>query len=163
MKGKGILKKRLQETATYICTLLDLKNMFEKNIYRTIIGFMDLRCKLPDFFIDLLRDVERYMIKNEYGPEEAANLLQVFRNRINVFDEAKVQEVLRITNILPESVIDWLGGKNIFLDLSMCSKFVKFLIVNAIFQLVRAMTKDSEVEELKYLIVIDESHAILEK
>jgi len=37
------------------------------------------------------------------------------------------------------------------------------LIVNAIFQLIRTVTKDSEAEELKHLIVIDEAHAILEK
>ncbi len=36
------------------------------------------------------------------------------------------------------------------------------LIVNAIFQLIITVTKDNEAEELKYLIVIDEAHAILE-
>jgi len=160
---KGILKKLLQETATYICASLGLKNVFEKIIYRTEVGFLDLKGKLPEFFINLLRAVERYVKKNPYGPEEQANLLQVFRNRTNVFDEAKVQEVLKITNLLPKWVIDWLDGKNVFLDLSMCSKFVKLLIVNAIFQLVRTVTKDIEAEELKYLMVIDEAHAILEK
>ncbi|MBY8990535.1 MAG: hypothetical protein KGD58_07265 [Candidatus Lokiarchaeota archaeon] len=63
--------------------------------------------------------------------------------------------VLKITENLPSWVIDWLNGENIFLDLSMCSKFVKMLIVNAIFQLVRSVTKDNEAEELKYLILID--------
>ncbi len=33
----------------------------------------------------------------------------------------------------------------------------------SVFQFVRTVTKDSEAEELKYLIVIDEVHAILEK
>ena len=160
---KESLKKRLQETATYICASLGLKNVFEKIIYRTEVGFLELKAKLPEFFIDLLRGVERYIKKNPYGPEEQANLLQVFRNRMNVFDEEKVQDVLKLTENLPKWVIDWLDGYNIFLDLSMCSKFVKMLIVNAKFQLVRAVTKDSEAEELKYLIVIDEAHAILEK
>ncbi len=65
--------------------------------------------------------------------------------------------------VLPDWVTSWLDGRNILLDLSMCNKFIKMLIVNAIFQLVRTLTKDSEAEELKYLIVIDEVHAILEK
>ena len=82
---------------------------------------------------------------------------------MNVFDEDKIQNVLRLTGSLPKWVDDWLSGKNIFLDLSKSSKFVKMLIVNAIFQLVRTVTKDREAEELKYLIVIDEAHAILEK
>jgi len=160
---KETLKKRLQETATYICASLGLKNVFEKIIYRTQIGFLELKSKLPKFFIGLLKGVETYIKNNPYGPEEQANLLQVFRNRMNVFNEDKIQNVLKITDILPKWVEDWLNGKNIFLDLSMCSKFVKMLIVNALFQLVRTVTKDSEAEELKYLMVIDEAHAILEK
>ena len=157
------LKKRLQETATYICASLGLKNVFEKIIYRTEVGFLELKSELPEYFIGLLRGVEIYIRNNPYGPEEQANLLQVFRNRMNVFDEDKVQNVLKITEELPKWVSNWLSGENIFLDLSMSSKFVKMLIVNAIFQLVRTVTKDSETEELKYLIVIDEAHAILEK
>ena len=157
------LNKCLQETATYICASLGLKNVFEKIIYRTKIGFMNLKGALPQSFMDLLRGVERYIINNPYGPEEQANLLQVFRNRMNVFDEQKIQKVLKLMEKLPDWVISWLNGKNIFLDLSMCNKFIKMLIVNAIFQLVRTLTKDNEAEELKYLIVIDEAHAILEK
>jgi hypothetical protein len=160
---KEILSKRLQETATYICASLGLKNVFEKIIYRTEVGFFDLKGHLPEYFIGLLRGVETYIINNPYGSEEQANLLQIFRNRMNTFDEEKVQKVLKLSNSMPKWVDDWLSGENIFLDLSMCSKFVKMLIVNAIFQLVRALTKDCEAEELKYLIVIDEAHAILEK
>ena len=160
---KKSLKKNLQGTATYICASLGLKNVFEKIIYRTEVGFFELQGKLPEFFIGLLKGVEIYMENNPYGPEEQANLLQVFKNRMNVFDEDKIQEVLKITEKLPNWVNNWLNGKNIFLDLSMTSKFVKMLIVNAIFQLIRTLTKDSEAEELKYLIVIDEAHAILEK
>ena len=160
---KEILSKRLQETATYICASLGLKNVFEKIIYRSEVGFFDLKGRLPEYFIGLLRGVETYIINNPYGPEEQANLLQIFRNRMNTFDEDKVQNVLKLTRSLPQWVDDWLNGENIFLDLSICSKFVKMLIVNAIFQLVRSLTEDNEAEELKYLIVIDEAHAILEK
>ncbi|MFW9880051.1 MAG: ATP-binding protein [Candidatus Thorarchaeota archaeon] len=160
---KESIQKRLQETATYICASLGLKNVFEKIIYRTEVGFLELKGQLPEFFITLLRGVETYIRNNPYGPEEQANLLQVFRNRMNTFDENKIQDVLKITENLPNWVIEWLSGKNIFLDLSMCSKFIKMLIVNAIFQLVRTLTKDIEAEELMYFIVIDEAHAILEK
>ena len=142
---------------------MGLKNVFEKIIYRTEVGFLELKGKLPEFFLRLLKGVEIYIKKNPYGPEEQANLLQVFRNRMNVYNEDKIQNVLRMKETLPTWVTDWLNGKNIFLDLSLCSKFIKPLIVNAIFQLVRTVTKDSEAEELKYLIIIDEAHALLEK
>ena len=44
-------EKSLQETATYICASLRLKNVYEKIIYRTEMGFKTLHGKLPEFFI----------------------------------------------------------------------------------------------------------------
>ena len=157
------LERRLQETATYICASLGLKNIFEKMIYRSEVGLLNLEGKLPTFFYSLLKAVENYMIKNKYGPEEQANLMQAFKNRMNVFNEEKIQTVLKLSEELPKWLINWMMGENIYLDLSMCSKYIKLLIVNAIFQLVRTVTEDCEAEELKHLIVIDEAHAILEK
>ncbi len=157
------LQKRLQETASYICASLGLKNVFEKIIYRTQIGFTNLKGRLPERFYALLKGVERYMESNPYGREEQSNLLQAFRNRMNVFDEDKIQHVLKITEEIPHWMKEWMEGGKIFLDLSMCSKYIRLLVVNAIFQLVRILTKDNEAEELKHLIVIDEAHAILEK
>ncbi len=157
------LEKCLQETATYICASLGLKNVFEKIIYRTAIAFIKKNEKLPELLGTLLKGVENYVKSNPYGDDVQANLLQALRNRIKVFSEDKVQNVLKLTKDLPKWFKDWIDGKNIFLDLSMCNKFTKALIVNAIFQLVRTNTKDTEIEDLKHLIVIDEAHAILEK
>lgn len=56
-KGKSE-EKSLQETATYICASLGLKNVYEKIIYRTEIGFKTLHGKFPEFFITLLKGVE---------------------------------------------------------------------------------------------------------
>jgi len=156
-------EKSLQETATYICASLGLKNVYEKIIYRTGMGLKALNGNLPEFFISLLKSVEKYMENNPYGSEAQANLIQALRNRINVFNDEKVQNVLKLTESLPKWVLEWINGNKIFLDLSMCNKYTKMFIVNAIFQLIRTITKDSEYEELKYLIVIDEAHAILEK
>lgn len=128
-----------------------------------MLGLIELKGKLPPFMIDLLRGVYNYMNKNKYGPETQANLLQALINRINVFDEIKIQSVLKNFGELPEWVENWKKGRKIFLDLSMCSKYVKMIIINTIFQLIRTITKDIEAEELKHLIVIDEAHAILEK
>jgi hypothetical protein len=156
-------EKRLQETASYICASLGLKNVFEKIIYRTMVGFIHLENILPEDFYRLLTGVENYMISNPYGPEEQSNLLQAFRNRMNTFDEPKIQGVLKMTGDIPDWMKKWMEGENIYLDLSMCSKFVKLLVVNAIFQLIRTVTRDIEAEKLRNLIVIDEAHAILEK
>ena len=157
------LEKSLQETATYICASLGLKNVFEKIIYRTMRTFLRINGKLPDSFIELLIGVEKYVQQNPYGNETQSNLIQALRNRIKVFDEKYIQEVMKISDKLPKWIDGWLRGKKIFMDLSACNKFTKLLLVNAIFQLIRSITKDIETEELKHLIVIDEAHAILEK
>ncbi|MBN1214665.1 MAG: ATP-binding protein [Candidatus Lokiarchaeota archaeon] len=157
------LEKHLQETATYICASLGLKNVFEKIIYRSMVGIIRLEGHLPKNFYELLELVENYMNINSYGPEEQANLMQAFRNRKNVFEEEKIQDVLNLSEEIPEWLNDWMNGKNIYLDLSVCSKFIKLLVVNAIFQLIRVITKDIESDELRNLIIIDEAHVILEK
>jgi len=157
------LEKSLQETATYICASLGLKNVFEKIIYRTMGAFLRMKGKLPEFFIELLIGVENYVKKNPYGDETQSNLIQALRNRIKVFDEGYIQNATKMSENLPHYINDWLKGGKIFLDLSMCNKFTKLFIVNAIFQLIRTITEDIEIEELKHVIVIDEAHAILEK
>ena len=157
------LEKSLQETATYICASLGLKNVFEKIIYRTMRTFLRVKGKLPELFIELLVGVEKYVHQNPYGNEVQANLIQALRNRIKVFDEQYLQNVMKLSDTLPDWIGEWLKGEKIFLDLSVCNKFTKLLIVNAIFQLIRTITKDIEEEKLKHIIVIDEAHAILEK
>ena len=125
--------------------------------------FLKIRGKLPKYFIELLIGVEKYVQQNPYGNEVQSNLIQALRNRIKVFDEKNIQDVMKISDNLPKWIDGWLNGKKIFVDLSACNKFTKLLLVNAIFQLIRSITKDTETEELKHLIVIDEAHAILEK
>ena len=165
------IDKHLQETASYICASLGLKNIFEKLIYRSLKAFMNQLGEVPERCLTILESVEHYMDKNPYGAEVQSNLLQALRNRKNIFDDDKVQEVLRVNGRnksdrgkeTPECISDWIGGANYFIDLSMCNKFIKLLIVNAFFQAVRALTDDSEEQVLRHIIVIDEAHAILEK
>jgi len=157
------MEKSLQETASYICASLGLKNVFEKIIYRTEMAFIKKRGTLPKYLSTLLRAVENYVRNNPYGTEVQANLLQALRNRIKIFSNTKIQNVLQLSEGSPNLINDWLGGEKIFLDLSPCNKFTKQIVVNAVFQFVRNETKDIEAEELKHLIVIDEAHAILEK
>jgi len=157
------LEKSIQETASYICASLGLKNVFEKIIYRTMQTILRITYKLPTYLITLLKGVLKYVEQNPYGEDTQANLAQALKNRIKVFDEIHIQNVMRFTKTIPEWISSWLNGENIFLDLADCNKFTKLLIVNAVFQIIRSITRDIEIEQLKHIIVIDEAHAILEK
>jgi len=160
---RGSQEKCLQETATYICASLGLKNVVEKIIYHTMRTFLDTKGKLPDKLIDLLIGVEAYIQQNPYGKDTQANLVQALRNRIKIFDDEYILNVTELSDSIPEWIFRWLNGQNIFLDLSSCNKFTKMLLICAIFQLIRCVTHDSEVENLKNIIVIDEAHAVVEK
>jgi len=157
------MEKSLLETASYICASLGLKNLFEKLIYYTETSFIKVKGKLPDDIIKLLKSVERYLGSNTYGKEVQSNLMQALKNRINVLNDDKLRNILKTNDNLPEWIIKWLNGENYFIDLSICNKYSKYLLVNALFQLIRSITSDFEKEKLKNLIVIDEAHAILEK
>jgi len=157
------LEKSLLETASYICASLGLKNVFEKMIYYTELAFIKQKGKLPNNLIDLLRSVEKYLESNPYGNEVQSNFKQALRNRINVLNEDTLKKIVEIQENLPDWIERWLNGENFFIDLSMCNKYSKFLIINSIFQVIRSSTHDFEEERLNYLIVIDEAHAILEK
>jgi len=64
---------------------------------------------------------------------------------------------------VPDLFKEWRAGKKIFIDLSMCNIHVKRLVSNAIFQMVRSLIPDMDVESLQNIIVIDEAHQLLEK
>ncbi len=164
VKGESAqLDKHLQELATYLCASLGLKNVFEKIFYSSAKAIMTTQGKMPSYFLTILKSVESYIRKNPYGKDLQGNFLQALKNRINVFNDKKIQQTLSITSELPTWIKNWINGQNIFLDLSMCNKFVKLLIVNAILQLIRVLTKDREIEKLNQVVVIDEAHEILEK
>lgn len=164
MKGKNAhLDKHLQELATYLCASLGLKNVFEKIFFSSAKAIMATQGNMPKYFLTILKSVEVYIRRNPYGKDLQGNFLQALRNRINVFNDTKIQETLSNSQELPNWIKNWKNGQNIFLDLSMCNKFVKLLIVNAILQLIRVLTKDQEIEKLNQVIVIDEAHEILEK
>lgn len=162
MSGK-YLRKSLQEMASYICASLGLKNVIERIIFRVATGFMEIKRNLPDFLSDFLKAVNNYIKKHPYAKELQTNMLRAVENRIRTFEDPYLQNALKLTSELPSWIKEWLEGKTVFLDIKMCDKFSKQLIVNIIFHLIKTITKDYFEQKLRFLIIIDEAHEIFEK
>ena len=162
MPGK-YLRKSLQEMASYICASLGLKNVIERIIFRVATGFMEIKGNLPFFLSDFLKAVKNYINKHPYAKELQTNMLRAVENRIRTFEDPYLQNALKLSPELPSWIKEWLEGKTIFLDIKMCDKFSKQLIVNIIFHTIKTITKDYFEQKLRFLIIIDEAHEIFEK
>jgi hypothetical protein len=159
------LDKCLQETATYIISSLGLREPLDK-VLKTIMS--SIYCKhqqLPIRLESLLKALKNWYKHYKYHEEYQTNIMTAFENRVKfLFSDPLLSKTLMLRK--DTRIISWydrlcFGGK-IMIDLSMCNSYVKLLLSNALFQIIRTYTPDQEAEQLKILIVIDEAHQIAE-
>lgn len=157
------IEKCLQETASYLIASLGLKNIVEKNMLTVMRSFY-YKEGLPNSLKTLFSNLEKFFKENPYHDKFQTNILRAIKNRIlSLLSDPILKKTIELTKKFPTWIKEWLGGKKVFLDLSMCNIHVKRLLSNAIFQMVRALLPDIETRGLNYLIVIDEAHQILGK
>ncbi|MFX1499796.1 MAG: ATP-binding protein [Promethearchaeota archaeon] len=158
------LEKSLQETAAYLIAALGLKNIVEKNMLNVMKIFLNKEGKLPDSLDILFYNLLRYFKQFPYHNEFQTNILRALQNRvITILSDFNVKQALQLNSHIPKWFQEWRNGKKIYLDLSMCNIYVKRLLTNALFQLVRTLIPDVEAGSLQNIIIIDEAHQILEK
>ena len=156
-------RQSIQEMATYLCASMGLKNNVERIIFGVGIEIYEKYNGLPrdlKKFLILIRD---YIIAHPYAKELQTNLLQALNHRIKLYEDSYLRYVFQLIQGPPKWLRQWLSGETIFLDIHLCDKFSKILIVNAIFQLIKAYMSDELEQKLKYIIVIDEAHSIFQK
>jgi len=160
------LDKGLQETATYLTASLGLREPVDKILKNVMDSFLKVNGSLPGSLTTLFKGLRKWYMEHEYHEKYQTNILTAIENRVlSLLSESSVEIMLKLIpkNTVPKWFKDWRNGKKIMLDISMCNIYVKLLIANAIFQLVRSLTPDYEVGKLQHLIVIDEAHQILER
>ncbi len=158
------LEKNLQETAAYLIAALGLKNIVEKNMLNVMKIFLNKQGKLPESLDILFHNLLKYFKQYPYHIKFQTNILRALQNRVlSLLSDLYVKKTLELNSGIPKWFQEWRNGKKIYLDLSMCNIYVKRLITNAIFQLVRTLMPDVEAGQLQNIIVIDEAHQILEK
>lgn len=157
-------EKCLQETAAYLIASLGLKNIVEKNMLTVMKSFYYNKEGLPPSLNTLFSNLEKFFKENPYHEKFQTNILRAIKNRIlSLLIDPKLEKTLQLSKEVPNWIKEWFAGKKVFIDLSMCNIYVKRLLSNAIFQMVRALLPEMDVHILNYLIVVDEAHQIFEK
>lgn len=160
------LYKSLQETATYLTASLGLREPVDKILKKVMDAFITSNGSLPDSLRALFKGLRKWYREHKYHDEYQTNILTAIENRVlSLLSEPDVENTFKIgpKNSVPQWFKEWRNGKKIMLDVSMCDSFLKLLLANAIFQLVRSLTPDYEAGKLRHLIVIDEAHQIAER
>ena len=160
------LEKSLQETASYLVASLGLKNPIDKILLTVMNSYLKVHGALPTSLNSLFRGLAKWFRTHPYHTKYQTNILRALDNRVlTLLSNDTLDKVtqLRSKQTIPEWFLQWREGKTVFIDLSMCDIYVKRLISNAIFQMIRTLMPDIEVGMLQNLIVIDEAHQIAEK
>ncbi|MHA2266649.1 MAG: hypothetical protein ACXAB8_02530, partial [Promethearchaeota archaeon] len=109
--------------------------------------------------------LKKYFIEHPYHNRYQTNILRALQNRIpTLLSDPILKRTLELSESenIPKWFDDWRKGKSIFIDLSMCDIYIKRLLANAIFQMVRTLIPDVEAGKLQNIIVIEEAWHILE-
>ncbi|MHA2398535.1 MAG: hypothetical protein ACXADU_06565 [Promethearchaeota archaeon] len=160
------LHKSLQQTASYLVASLGLKDPIDKILLKVMNSFIQVDRYLPHSLRDLFKGLKKWFKEHPYHTKYQTNILRALDNRVlALLSNEPVSKVLEIhaDTYFPEWFTQWRKGNTVFIDLSMCDKYVKRLISSAIFQMVRTLLPDREAGKLQSIIVIDEAHQIGEK
>ncbi len=159
-------RKTLQETATYLISSLGLKDPVDKVLFDVMEAYIKVDGELPESLEELFKGLKKWYLKYKYHDEYQTNILRAIENRIlAIISDPKIEAILELLegSKVPKWFRDWRAGKKIYIDLSMCNIYTKRLLSMAIFQMIRTLTPNIEVEKLQNLIVLDEAHQLLEK
>ncbi len=159
-----ILDQVLEEVARNLVAILGLRDVFEEIIYSVLQDYIKEYGFLPDNLIDLFESVIKFIEDHPYHEKTQQNFIRALNNRIkSLKGNNLLQRTLKLIKKVPEWFKEWREGKKVFLDLSICSRYVQRFLISAILQIIRSMTPDIETNQLKNLILIDEAHRILHK
>ncbi|HZX11168.1 MAG TPA: hypothetical protein VFG01_09515 [Acidobacteriota bacterium] len=162
----GHLEKCLQETADYLVASLGLDEPVNKIMLKVMKAYIEKHGSVPQSVSLLFKSLKKWFLEHKYHNEYQTNILRAIENRVlSLLSDPLVEKTVDLSNkrFIPQWYNEWINGNKIFLDLSAANIYIKRLISNAIFQLVRTLTPEQEAVKLQQLIMIDEAHQILEK
>jgi len=161
VKGPDI-RQCIIDTAMYLAAVIGIRSA-ETNLINVMqnYGADNMPIQLGELYGSLLD----WFDKHPYHDKYQKDITQLIKDRVRrVLGDPILQKTVQLTPELP----DWYNairqGKKVFLDMSMCSIDAKRLIMNNIFQMMKALApRVSDTIRLQYLIIIDEAHQILER
>jgi len=152
-----------KQVAAYLVSSLGLKNVvlsITKNVLYDDCIKNGLPKQHPE---DVFMDVIEWLKTNPYHPKFNTNITRAIENRvISLLSSPFIKNILKLGPV-PNWFIEWIKGKNVYVDLSNFTEDGKRIITHAIFQMIRTLLPELRTNELKYVIILDEAHEISEK
>ncbi|KKN08177.1 hypothetical protein LCGC14_1059330 [marine sediment metagenome] len=152
-----------KQVAAYLVSSLGLKNVvlsITKNVLYDDCIKIGFPKQHPE---EVFMGVIEWLKMNPYHPKFNTNITRAIENRvISLLSSPFIKNILKLGPV-PNWFIEWKKGKNVYIDLSNFTEDGKRIITHAIFQMVRTLLPELRTNELKYVIILDEAHEILEK
>ena len=164
-KGKNI-EVTFEQLAALLSSSLGLKQPVDIVMYNTMLKYFEKNEDVPDSLEKLFGKLLNWFEKHQYHKKYQTNIINAIKNRaIRWTSSPTLDKITRLPSIKPFWFIEWMNGKNVFIDLSesICNEFIKKLLVNLIFQMIRIFFPQSRTNNLKNVIMLDEIGAIAKK
>ncbi len=164
-KGENI-EVTFEQLAALLSSSLGLKQPIDIVMYNVMLKYFEKNQDVPDSLEKLFGKLLNWFEKHQYHKKYQTNIINAIKNRaIRWTSSPTLDKITRLPSIKPFWFIEWMNGKNVFIDLSesICNEFIKKLLVNLIFQMIRIFFPQSRTNNLKNVIMLDEIGAIAKK
>ncbi len=164
-KGENI-EVTLEQLAALLASSLGLKQPVDIIMYNAMIKYFEKNKDLPDTLEDLFGKLLNWFKNYPYHRKYQTNITNAIKNRALRWSSSPIlKNITRLPSIKPFWFMEWINGKNIYIDLSksICNDFIKKLLINLIFQMIRIFFPQIRKNKLKNLIILDEIGVILKK
>ncbi len=164
-KGENI-EVTFEQLAALIVSSLGLKQPVDIVMYNVLIKYFSENKDVPDSLEHLFGKILVWFKKHPYHKKYQQNIINAITNRALKYTASlTLDAITRLPSIKPSWFIEWIDGKNVYIDLSdtICNDFIKKLLVNLIFQMIRIFFPQSRTNKLKNVIILDEIGEIAKK
>ncbi len=153
-----------EELAALLVSSMGLKQPVDHAMYNAMIAYFEKNNDLPPSLKSLVGKLLIWFKDHPYDKEYQTNIVNAIENRIYKWVKSPIlDKITRLPSIKPYWFIEWMNGKNVFIDISesICNKFMKKLLINLIFQMIQIFFPQIKTNELKNLVILDEVGDIL--
>ncbi len=164
-KGENI-EVTFEQLAALLSSSLGLKQPIDIVMYNVMLKYFEKNQDVPDSLEKLFGKLLNWFEKHQYHKKYQTNIINAIKNRaIRWTSSPTLDKITKLPSIKPFWFIEWMNGKNVFIDLSesICNEFIKKLLINLIFQMIRIFFPQSRTNNLKNVIMLDEIGAIAKK
>jgi len=148
-----------EQLAALLASSLGLKQPVDIILYNVMLEYFEENNNLPDTLKELFGKLLVWFKTYAYHKKYQTNIKTAIKNRaLKATKSPILNNITKLPSIKPSWFIEWMNGKNVFIDLSdsVCNEFIKRLLINLIFQMIRIFFPQTKANKLKNVVILDE-------